>query len=514
MTRYWRLLAFGGGLVTLGAELAASRLVAPYFGTSLPVWSSLIALILLALAAGGAIGGRWADRCPRPEILLGIATAGAVLVALVPLAAAPVFSLGLKALGSLRLGLLIASFFTVLLLMGLPMILLGCITPFAVRLSTVRVDETGRRTGALVAWSTAGSFVGALLPVLVTIPAWGTRCTFLALGAGLVLLTVPGYWLCKRRVRAVSALVLAVALSTLAPDYRGTPIKPGENLLFEAESTHHYIQVVEQQGGQRALRLNEGIVSHSVYQPGLTYTFGEWDYLAAAPFFLPSPYNPLEKSRRWAVIGSAAGTTARLVHRLFPEARVHGIEIDGALFEVGRDWFDMGNLDRLTTEALDGRAWLRLNRDTYDVIAIDAYRQPYIPFELTTIEAFQSVRQHLNDPGAVSINVASPGDDDRLVRALATTLQVVFPSVFLIELDQHHNTTILVGTTRPSTLKDFRTNGETFGRGTLAESLVLNTDRYVTDTFEPSIVLTDDHAPVERLMDLIVARAIGEQTRK
>lgn len=494
------LLVFTAGLVTLGAELSASRLLAPFFGTSLVVWTSLIGLILLALALGYRIGGKLADRNPSLFPALRLMMAAALLVGLAPDLSRPAFSLALRALGGARMGLLAGSFLGVVAILGLPMVLLGTISPFAIRLATRQVEESGRVAGHLYALSTLGSFVGAFLPVLVLIPSVGTRWTFLILALLLLVVVSFGFLICRRYGWAALSAAVAAALAAIGHWRSGLPIKGGPGVLFEGESPYQYVRVVEDSAAWRRLLLNEGLVTHSKYHPREPLTFGEWDYFAVAPLFCAAPVSE-PQFRRWALIGAGAGTTARLVHRLYADARVDGVELDPLVAEVGARYFgDRPPEYRVVVQ--DGRTWLRLNRETYDVIGLDAYRQPYIPFELTTVECFRQVRDHLSPNGVAAINVAHPAGDDRLVAALLATLREAFPSVYALFLGESHNTTILIATRQPTTTDDFRRN--LAGTAGLLRLLGEKSDTLLTPGIRPGPVLTDDRAPVERLMDAMV----------
>jgi len=502
---YLLLLVFWGGFVTLGAELTASRLLAPYFGTSLIVWSSLIGLILVALAVGYWLGGRWADRSPSLSTLLFITLLSGVMLSAVPLVSRPILGLALEGFARFEFGMLLGSFAGIMVLLGPPMVFQGCITPFAVRLAVTDLENTGRVAGRLFALGTLGSFIGAFVPTIFFVPVLGTRWTFTVFGAAMLFITLVGQLLERRWKHAGVAAALLVL--SLAAGYAatGSPVKPGDGLVFEAESPYQYVRVVQKKTGWRVLELNEGVVVHSKYHPDKPLSFGEWDFVALAPYFNPSPYHPIHQAKRWAVIGAGAGTTARLADRLYNPDIIDGVEIDPVVAAVGEEFFD-AKMDNYRVAVNDGRAWLTLNEEKYDVITIDAYRQPYIPFELSTVEFFTQVREHLKDTGAVAINVSRPPGDLRLVNALATTMQQVFPSIFFIHLPERSLATIIVGTTRPSTLEDFKKNGSRAGR--LGQRLLARARRLVADSFEPSIVLTDDRAPVERLMDLMVAAQV------
>ncbi len=503
MRVFLHVLVFLSGVVSLGAELGASRLLAPYFGTSLVVWSSLIGLILVALSVGYWIGGRWADKSPKWESLLLVELCAGSLLALIPLVSAPVLERALLDLGHLEIGMLLGTFVGVSVLLGAPMVLMGCVTPFAIKLATREMETAGRTAGKLFALSTLGSFLGAFLPTVALIPLMGTRWTFSTFGLVLLGLALVGYLLTANwRMVAVAAFGVVVALG-IGFYMASRPIKPGPGLVWESGSAYQYVRVVQKENGWVWLQLNEGLVVHSKYHPEKHYTFGEWDYVALAPFMAKAKAKPELGARTWGVIGAGAGTTARMVTELWGnQVQVHGVELDPDVVEVGKKFFG-ADIPNYKVDVNDGRAWIKTNKDKYDVIAVDAYRQPYIPFELATVEFFQEVAAHLNDDGVVVINVSRPPKDSRLVNALATTLAQVFPSVHLMHLPRSSSVTLVFATKSPTTLDDYRQNVSKAGKrfGPLLERIK---DR-VGDEYEESIVLTDDLAPVERLMDLMLA---------
>ena len=181
------LVVFMAGVATLAAEIAAQRLVAPAFGASTVVWANTIAVVLLALAGGYWLGGRLADRHPRSRALALTALAGAALVALIPLVAIPLLGLTEDRLNELPGSLLAA-----LVLVGPPVLVLGALSPWAIRLRVRTVEDAGDVTGRLYALSTAGGLVGTFASALLLIPLVGTRWTFLVAAALLALAAAPG----------------------------------------------------------------------------------------------------------------------------------------------------------------------------------------------------------------------------------------------------------------------------------------------------------------------------------
>ena len=178
---------------------------------------------------------------------------------------------------------------------------------------------------------------------------------------------------------------------------------PGEKILYEGETTQQYVRVVERPDGTRVLELNEGQAVHSLYRPGSYLTGGYWDGMLVLPFTALQ-----RRPRKVAILGNAAGTTARAYGHFFPRAQVDGVEIDPKLEEIGRRYFDMGSNPNLTVHSEDARPWLRRSPGGYDVIVVDAYRQPYIPFYLATREFFELARDRLAPAGTVIVNVGHP----------------------------------------------------------------------------------------------------------
>ena len=491
---------FISGMTSLAVELAASRLIEPYFGTSNLVWASIIGLILLYLTAGYALGGRWADRSPKPATMYGIIAWAALTVGLVPFAARPVLLLASRGLAVFDAGMLAGSFGAVLVLFSVPVTLLGCVSPFAIRLTVSDVATSGGVAGRIYAVSTAGSFLGTFLPVLVTIPNIGTRNTFLLFAFILMVVAFAG--LRRRALRYAWMPVVLVALAVLL---RGQVVKPFEGALFETESTYNYIQVVERQG-VRYLLLNEGQGIHSVYDPNSLRTFGTWDYFLIAPYFNPPPYGP-ERVRRVAIVGLAAGTIAHQYTAVYGPLPIDGIEIDPRIVQAGRDYFAMSQ-PNLSVIVGDGRYALARSTQRYDVIGIDAYRLPYIPWHLTTREFFEQTRAHLTDDGVVVVNVGHTRDDYRMVEAMVATLRAVFPSVHVINLPETFNA-ILVATVRPSAPENLRANLALLKHPFLRE-VASDAIKNLRPTASGPTVFTDDKAPVEQLTNSIVLRFLTQ----
>ncbi|HXI15599.1 MAG TPA: fused MFS/spermidine synthase [Chloroflexota bacterium] len=535
-------LVFISGMTVLGSELAASRLLAPYFGTSLFIWANLIGLILLYLTLGYWLGGRLADRYARRESLYHVTAVAALFIALIPVLARPILYVSSIGFASYSLGIFWGSLMGVIALFIVPMTLLGCVSPWAIRLSVQDVRGAGRTAGTLYALSTLGSIAGAYLPVLLLIPNLGTNRTFFLFSLVLLLTSVGGL-LQERRAAspapvadgvevvqpatrrggaAIGVYVVALVVITVIAALPGGIIRaqPYGELLYENESAYNYIQVVKN-GTRVDLVLNEGHAVHSIYDPNELLTQGPWDYFLMAPFFSPGVRERDVDSM--LMLGSAAGTTPRMYTELFGPIRIDGVEIDPKIIEVGKRYFAM-TMPNFNAIAQDARYFLRQTDQRYQVIGVDAYRQPYIPFHLTTREFFQEVKEHLDADGVVAINAGRTEDDYRLVNVLAGTMKDVYPNVFVINIPTAINS-IIVGTNKPSTLAEFRANLDTIQEPTLrrvAQIARSNTCEYVpaqqgsagrgqgageTCAFAQGLrrmVFTDDLAPVEQVIDQII----------
>ncbi len=491
------LIAFVVGAASLGTEIAAARLLAPWFGASTIVWANTIATVLVALSVGYAIGGRMADRRPDLGGLCRLVLAAAVLLAIVPFVSTPLLRLSVKALDSISAGAFLGSLAGVLVLVAVPVLLLGAVSPYAVRLRVSTVEEAGRVAGRLYAISTCGSLFGTFLSALVLIPLAGTRRTFLAFALALALVAAVG--LRHRRVAVAPLLIgglLLIPAGTLKAD------SEGGRVIWESETEYQYARVTQDTGGTRRLELNEGLAVHSILRPGSYLTGDYWDEFLVLPFAAAA-----RPPASIAILGNAAGTTARAYGHFFPRTKVDGVEIDGDLTKVGRKLFDLRG-PRLRTHTADARPFLERSHERYDAILVDAYRQPYIPFYLATREFFALVREHLAPDGVVLINVGHPEGSHRLERALASTAGKAFRTVLTDPVEPTN--AVLVASNGPLSAERLRSAAASLPRA-LSEPASASSRR-LSAARQGGPVWTDDRAPVEWLIDeSIVSYAAGRK---
>jgi spermidine synthase len=477
-------LVFVVGAASLGAEIAAARLLAPYFGASTVVWANTIGVVLVALSAGYWLGGRYADRHPHLRGLCLLVLAAAVLIAAVPFAARPFLGFSVDAFDTVSVGGFAGSLFGVLVLVAVPVTLLGAAAPWAVRLAVADVERSGEVVGRLYAISTAGSLLGTMLAALLLIPLLGTQRTFLVFALALALVAAAGLgW---RFAAVPAALVLAISMPVAS-------IKAADTgrVLYETETTHQYARVVERPDGSRVLELNEGQAVHSLYRPGSYLTGDYWDGHLVLPFAART-----RPPARVAILGNAAGTVARAFGHFFPRTRVDAVEIDAELTDLGRRYFDLRN-PRMEVFDEDARPWLERSDGGYDAIMVDAYRQPYIPFYLATREFFELARERLTRGGIVIVNVGHPEGGEELERVLGRTMATAFGRVLRYPIEP---TNTLLAAARGS-LSSARLRR---WAGSLPPPL-RPLARQAASALEPRLpggeVYTDDRAPVEWLVD-------------
>jgi spermidine synthase len=505
MRKYILFTVFVSGMTTLAAELAAGRLIGNVFGTSNLVWASIIGLILIYLTLGYFLGGKWADKTPTPAAMYRVLAWGAFTIGLVPYVAGPVLKYAATAFEALSVGIMAGSFIAVLVLFSVPITLLGTISPFAIRLLVDDTSKAGQISGQIYAISTLGSFIGTFLPTLVTIPTIGTKLTFLVFGLFLLFVALAGLGKYASRREMLIFLWMPVVLAIVAVLSSGQSLKTSKGQVYETESAYNYIQVQEL-NGYTLLRLNDGQGIHSIYHPDVTYYNGPWEQFLVGPYFYAD--RKPQDVQRIAIVGLAAGTAARQATLVYGDIPIDGFELDEKIVEVGRKYFHM-DMPNLTVHIGDGRLNLDRSEYKYDIIAVDAYRPPYIPPHMTTQEFFTICASHLTEYGVLTINVGSVPGDRRLIDGLATTMATVFPSIHIMDIPGTLNTMIFA-TMQPTSKDDFTANFVTLSQDPNTNPLLLttmsSTFANMKDGYQTTEVFTDDRAPIEWIVnDMVVS---------
>lgn len=509
-------IVFVCGVASIAVEMCASRLIQPYFGDSLIIWACIIGFIIIYLSIGYYLGGRLGDRFPRPNFLYQLTGLAAFALGLIPVLSTPIFNIASEGFRTADGLLFFGSLLGIIVLFAIPVILLGCVSPFSVRLLVKNVRDAGRTAGKVSSLSTIGSIAGSFLPVLVFIPTFGTRTTLYIFSLTLLVFSTIGLSMtAKRRAPVFAALTVVIALLAAFVTF-GIKTASTGTLLAEKESAYNYIQVIKRNNGQIDLVLNEGHAVHSIYNPNQALTGGPWDQYMITPYFNA---NESEKDvKSMLMLGLGAGTVPKQLTKAYGnQVQIDGVEIDPEIIAMGRKYFDMTE-PNLNAIAEDGRYSLITSDKKYDIIGVDAYKQPYIPFHLTTKEFFQQVRDHLNPNGVAVINAGTPAVsnriDYRLAETLAQTMRSVYPNVYMINLykSSGYYNTIVVATNQPTTLDNFKKNISQNVTNSLVKQVgqrALDSGSIeewtgVSKSGQPPLVLTDDRAPIEQIIDQVI----------
>jgi len=468
--------------------------MAPFFGASTIVWANTIAIVLVALSIGYWFGGRMADRRPTLAALCATVLAASVLMALVPFVSHPFLTLSVEAFDEYSVGAFAGSLFGVLVLVAVPVLMLGSVSPWALRLKMHSVEDSGEVAGRMYAISTVGSLLGTFAAALLLIPLVGTQRTFLTFALITAAVAALG-------LRPRWALVpLAIAALMLVPV--GTTKGSGEGrVIDEADTEYQYARVVEFPNGTRHLELNEGIAIHSLLRPGTVLTGGYWDAFLVDPLAVQS-----RAPAHVAMLGTAAGTVARAYAHYFPDTVIDAVEIDGELFDIGRRYFDLEPRPQLREHTADARPYLRATKERFDAIFLDTYRQPYIPFYLATKEFFQLAHDRLRPGGAVLINVGHPEASDKLEKVLSATLGSVF--TYVVRDPVKRENTILIASDTPPSRDTLLKAQESLP--TDLKQLAINASGRLAPALTGGPVYTDDRAPVEWLVDTSIVHAAAD----
>jgi len=483
-------VVFTAGASSLATEICATRLLAPYFGTSTVVWANVIGLILIYLSLGYWLGGRIADRHPTPSVLGLILVLGSLCTALLPFVARPFLNLALQGFSAVSIGVVVGSFVSTLLLFSVPVTLMGMASPFALRLSLTAIDRAGRTSGRLSSLATVGAIIGTFGSALVLIPGVGTQRTLLIAALLVALVSIP---LLTRP--AVAASVVIIALIALPPGL----VKETRGTLAERETTYGFVQIVREPGDKTVMRFDDGIADQSVYRAGTALTGGEWDMPLVVPPLLA------RNLHRVLVIGNAGGTTARALAAEYPGISIDAVEIDPVVTQLARQYMGLDSIPNLHVVTADGREYLETTAARFDLIVVDAYRQEYIPFYLATQEFFSLLHAHLNPGGAIALNVERVPGDNGLVQAISEAVATEFRQVWVWPALRFNE--LVVGLDVPITRTSLVSRLQTLPANALILGpLVVAEARVASPWNDP---LTDDHAPVEWLTDRAILAYIA-----
>ena len=489
---YLYLTEFFAGMSVMAVELGASRLLAPYFSSSQIVWTIIIGTIMIAMALGNIYGGKSADKNPDPDKLYKRILTAAVWIAAIPFFGKFVI-LGISALLIVTINtnfLIWAAFITCMVVFVFPLFLLGTVTPSLVKYTVDSLDDSGKTVGTLGAFNTIGSIIGTFIPTFISIPAVGTAATFLIFSGILLILGLAYFIFNKRgsvRCGVTSALFLACCVLSNLMGFAFWD----KGLVYEGESVYNYLQV-KSDDETTSLSTNVLFGVQSVYVKSGKLSGMYYDYAMAAPLMSGT----VNSEKDILILGMGTGTYAKQCLNYLPDVKAEGVEIDERITDLAHEYFELPEEVKVTT--YDGRAFLNVSDKKYDVIMVDAYQDITIPFQMSSVEFFELVKEHLKDDGVMVVNMNMRSDSsDGINNWLSDTISSVFDNVYTVDVSGATNRE-LFASDNPEMLSTLKSNSEELedlSFSTMMETVIRNLEPYDAG----NRILTDDKAPVELL---------------
>lgn len=500
---------FFSGMSVMAVELGASRLLAPYFSSSQIVWTIIIGTIMIAMALGNIYGGRSADKNPNPDRLYGRVLVAAAWISLIPVFGKYVI---LAISGVLIFSvnsnfLIVAGFAACMVVFVFPLFLLGTVTPSLVKFTVDNLDDSGRLVGNLNASNTIGSIIGTFVPTFISIPAVGTSITFLIFGGILVVLSVVYFissGIAVRRAKKVPVVILIFILSCVFGHDNSFAFWEKDSLTYEGESVYNYLQVYEDEEDVY-LSTNVLFGVQSVYHKDKGLTGMYYDYAMAAPYMAGLKE---KDGLSILVLGNGSGTYATQCERYFDGVTLEGVEIDAKITKLAEKYFDLPEDVKVTT--YDGRAYLNAVKKRYDVIMVDAYQDITIPFQMSSVEFFRLVKEHLTDDGVMVVNMNMRGGGKGSINEyLSDTIAHVFSEVYTVDVS-HTTNTELFASNNANMVERFRSNLNGEDNPELLR-MMQEIDSELVKYSAGEHCMTDDKAPVELLGMKVIDELIRDE---
>lgn len=488
------VVVFIAGAAVLAIEILGTRILGPFYGVSLFLWSALITVTLAALSLGYAIGGRWADK-GATMFRLSILLAGAGLwLLLIPWLTKPILLIS-EPFG-LRFAVLVAAF----ILFFPPLTMLGMISPYAIKLKTASLAEVGRTAGNLYAVSTVASVFSALLIGFFLIPNIGVSRLTLMIGFILIITAIFGFVVNRKsKLSLLGTVVVLVVGAVVILNISTDSADPEKGLVYVKQSPYGEIRVLNKENAKYLL-IDGGV--HTVID---TVT-GESQFPYIAVINLTMDF--FEKSGHVLLIGLGGGS----IIKNFSSAgwSIDAVEIDPEVIEVAQKYFGLKASEGRIFH-MDGRQFLTTHRDTYDIVIMDAFGSSSIPFHLVTQESFGLIASHLKPDGIFAINVESNGWHDLIVRSLAATLQQHFDEVLALpttQLSDQLGNIIIFASNHKLELQRKTYPGLKYKSSMSNQNNQAWNNRFIPDT-QNIPILTDDLNPID-----VWSEAINNIARK
>lgn len=477
------LTVFLTGASVMVVELLGTRLIAPFYGSSLYVWSSLISVTMIALALGYFIGGRWADRAKRTGLSLIIAVA-ALLTLLIPWLTRPIL------LATDTLGLRLGAFVSALLLFTPSLTMLGMVGPFAIKLSTLKLDGVGNSAGSIYAVSTLGSVVGTLILGFFLFPVVGSREILIGVGVGLFLLALAIAVYEQKQLGISSAIIPCAVLAIIGLSLLPKIVAAGHfnagdktfQVRSKQESLYGWVRVIDQPSSDLRLLTSDastiGAASISNGKSRLTYQ----DIVGLIPALKP----PMSRA---LIIGLGAGHMAKVLHDNYG-LTVDTLEIDPSVAAAAEQYFGFKPSGKDIVG--DARYEIRHLTGPYDLIIHDCFTGGSEPAHLLTVETLKQLRSLLSEKGILALNFvafASGPNSVALSSVSKTIAQVLLhQTVFISEPGKDFNDFIFLSANQPIELNS---KGLTSDQAGWLRSRIYSVDQ------SQGTILTDNYNPLE-----------------
>lgn len=491
----------------MAVELGASRLLAPYFSSSQIVWTIIIGTIMIAMALGNIYGGKSADKDPDPSKLYRRIFIASLWIAAIPVAGKYIIIAisGVMVLAVNKGFLIIAAFISCMVIFVFPLFMLGTVTPSLVKACVEDLSESGSVVGRLGACNTIGSIIGTFLPTFVTIPAVGTSVTFLLFSGILLVISLLYFFSAHLSKKKIAAGVVIFLICSIFGHNDAFAFWE-DDLSYEGESVYNYLQVKEDDT-RVILSTNVlfGVQSVKMKQGDLTGMY--YDHaLAGCVMAGATDDNPPDV----LVLGNGSGTFLGQCFKFFPGCSVTGVEIDGDITSLAYEYFDMP--EDADVYEYDGRAFLQASDKKYDVILVDAYQDITIPFQMSSIEFFTLVKEHLTENGVMVVNMNMHSDgDDSINEYLTDTIASVFPYVSTSDVPGMSNRELFAAVNNDPG-KSLKSNLSTIENASLY-GMMRTVATNLVKREGGDLILTDDKAPVEllgmRMIDSMIENELG-----
>ncbi len=476
------IIVFICGASVMVLELIGSRVLAPYLGTSIFIWTSLIGIILGSLSLGYYSGGRISDKYPSYKIFSLVIFLAAIYIAIIALVKFSFLVFLMDKISDIRIGSVIAS----IILFAPPSILLGMVSPYAVKLKMKDISRSGSTVGNLYAISTVGSIVGTFLAGFYLIPKFGTTSIIYGIAVVLILTSILAYANNFATKRIVTLFIILIILLSHT-SYKNALAKNG---FIDIDTKYSRVLIYEQKINDKMARFMRCDTNSN---SAMFLNSDELVFKYTKYYDLASHFNP--NFKKSLMIGGAAFSYPKYYLEKYKDAEIDVVEIDPKLTELARKYFKLKDSSRLNIFHQDGRIFLNRTKNKYDVIFGDAYRSHHsVPYQLTTKETVQKMYDILNNNGIVLVNIISAveGEKGKFLRAEYKTFKEVFPQVYIFYVhtpDGKKSQNLILVALKNKNEPKFTSDDEQLN--TFLQNL------WTVEIKDDMPVLTDDYAPVD-----------------